>query len=267
MRYFLLLFLSVLPLMSQAQYAENIRSGRPGASIGPFTVGKQIFQIQTGGNFAKISYDYYTVSTSHVPVVMRFGLWERIEVNGLLAYSKLSQRGENTVTDHNEGLSAAQIGVRVNILDGRGSGLSMGLQSRLKLNVLSEEFDHDRAAVNIILAMSHPLGKKLGVTANLGVDTPGDHASNPYGGKPTGLYTLNFGASLSKKILAFVETFGTYRQQEWNTQFDTGLAYLVSPDLQLDASVGYGKNQGVENTFIDFGLSWRAVGSREAGEQ
>ena len=252
----LILFL-IFPLIAQAQYGETIRTGRPGASIGPFTVGKQIFQIQTGAHIARASHDFFTVNELHTPLVLRYGLWERIEINGLLAYTKLSQRDENTETDHDKGLSAAQIGVRFNILDGQGSGLSMGIQGRVKLNVLSEEFDHDRLGTNILLAMGHPLGENFGATVNLGLSTPGDDASDTEGGKPRGFYSINLGMSVSKKVSAFIETYGTVHQQDFDTMFDTGLGYLINPNFQLDFSVGYGNNDKVEDVFVDFGLSWR----------
>ncbi len=263
MRLSYLLFLLILPLWSEAQFAETIRTGRPGASIGPYTVGKNVFQVQSGVNFARFDHDFSKSNAYRVDAVLRYGVTERIEISGVAAMSRISQSIENFSTSDQQGLSAAQIGVRFNLLNGKGEGLSMGIQSRLKLNVLSEDFEQDRLANTTILILGHPLGNRLSLTANLGFTTPGDPASDPYGGKLTGLYTLNLSAALNRKISVFVENFGTLRQEQWNTQFDTGLGYLVTPDLQLDTSIGYGNNHGVQDVFIDFGFSWRTIGPRE----
>jgi len=42
---------SCFAIPAMAQYSENIRSARPGQAVGPFTTGKDLFQIQTGLNY------------------------------------------------------------------------------------------------------------------------------------------------------------------------------------------------------------------------
>lgn len=55
-RIWLVPVLIVAPVVSACgQYNETIRSRRPGIAIGPFTVGKGVFQIQTG-------VDYFTTN-------------------------------------------------------------------------------------------------------------------------------------------------------------------------------------------------------------
>ncbi len=69
-----------------AQFNETIRTARPGQSIGAFTVGQGIFQIQSG-------LDYFTSSGNGVSgsgqlsnTVMRFGLTTTFEISGLIEY-------------------------------------------------------------------------------------------------------------------------------------------------------------------------------------
>jgi len=45
---FLFLLFSLAAVQAYSQYSEQIRTARPGASLGPFTTGKNIFQIQSG---------------------------------------------------------------------------------------------------------------------------------------------------------------------------------------------------------------------------
>jgi hypothetical protein len=68
---------------------------------------------------------------------------------------------------------------------------------------------------------------------------------------------VNVGFSLGDKWSSFIETYGGVINGDFTIFFDTGLAYLVNNDLQLDLSGGYGKNDGFAATFVDFGVSWR----------
>lgn len=250
--WWLLLSLLILPLLSQAQSSETIRTGRPGASIGAFTVGSRVFQVQTGINIGRMTWDSeQKMNKSQVTMVLRYGILERLEVSGVLAYSKIGWSDLESYEFDQQGLSAVQIGFRVNIRDGKGNGPNIGWQSRLKLNVLDEDFEQQRLASVHILALTQRLGRKVGIAANIGLSTRGNSDD-----KPLGLYTLNLNMPVSSKVSVFVENFGVFKE-DLNAGFDTGLGYLVNQDLQLDASLGYGKNHGVEDMFVDFGLSWR----------
>jgi hypothetical protein len=247
-RFCLVIFLLLIPLISNSQYSETIRSGRPGASIGAFTVGSKVLQTQTGVNIGKLTGG---INTSREGLVVRYGLLERLEFSGLIAYSDIAQRGGFEYQQ--KGLSAAQLGFRVNFLDGKGTSTSIGFQSRLKLNVLSEDFNQPDLGTTSILIISQPMGSKLGLTANLGVNTPGNHDT----GGITGLYTLNLSMPVSQRWSVFLENYGTWFAGEAYVMFDGGFAVLVNPDLQLDLSLGYGKNDKVQDYYVDFGFSWR----------
>lgn len=47
----ILLLLIFVPSLMLGQYAENIRTGRPGQSIGAFTLGSKVFQVQSAVNY------------------------------------------------------------------------------------------------------------------------------------------------------------------------------------------------------------------------
>jgi len=257
MRLKILFLFFALPLIAHSQYSETIRTGRPGAAMGAFTVGHKVFQIQTGANFGRMAWGAdQKIPTAHTIVVLRYGILERLEVSGLIAYSKNGLSDLENFELDQQGVSAAQIGFRVNIRDGQGSGPNIGFQSRLKLNILSEDFDQARLATVSMLAVTQKLGNKVGLAANLGISWTGGEEDDPFG-----LYALNFSMPINRKVSVFIENFGVIRDQ-FETRFDTGLGYLINNNFQLDTSIGYGNNHGVEDMFVDFGFSWRTVGQR-----
>ena len=257
MRSIILFLLFVLPLIAQSQYSETIRTGRPGAAMGAFTVGHKVFQIQTGGNFGRMAWNAnQKVPTTRTIAVLRYGILERFEVSGVVAYSNKGLSELEHFESDQKGISAVQVGFRVNIRDGQDAGPNIGFQSRLKLNVLSEDFEQQHPANVSVLAVTQKLGKKVVLGTNLGISWSGNDDSNP-----SGLYAVNLRTQIGKKIAVFVENFGVFKDQKIDTRFDTGLGYFVNNNFKLDASIGYGKNYGVEDYFVDFGFSWRTRGN------
>ena len=252
MRCYFTMFLLLLSVAVHGQYGKNIRTGRPGQAIGPFTVGKNVLQLQAGLTYGWLELEGSNIKTNLVDpnAVIRFGILERLEVSAVIGYSSINQ--ESSGEEQNfQGISNAQIGLRYNILNSTGSGPSIGLQSRIRLNTLSGDFDQEKLGNTTILAISQGLGQRFGLTSNLGVTWLGN------GGNPFGTYVLNLGVDLSDKVSIFIENYGLWGSGDFDTRFDTGLGYLVNPDLKLDVSAGYGKNDGLQDYFVDLGFSWR----------
>jgi len=256
MRLILFLLFFVLPLIAQSQYAETIRTGRPGVAIGPFAVGKQVLQVQSGVNFGKSDFGSSNQRESILGIaVIRYGIWKKFEINGAVGYS------HDKITSENEaalfkGLSVAQVGFRVLLRDGQGSGPNIGFQSRLKLNVLAKDFEQKNLANVSVLAVSQKLGQKVGLLTNLGITWSGNEST------PTTIYALNLNMPVGKRISVFIENYGSIYQQDLDTRFDTGIGFLINSDLQLDCSFGYGRNELETDYFADIGISWRSVGKR-----
>ena len=76
--------------VSYGQYNTTIRSARPGQAFGPFTTGKNIFQIQTG-----ISYDSFKNKDMNLSgnglgylLSLRYGLEEKFEIRTAIGVRK-----------------------------------------------------------------------------------------------------------------------------------------------------------------------------------
>ncbi|MFH1321824.1 MAG: transporter [Bacteroidota bacterium] len=257
-----------------AQYSETISSGRPGQAITPTTVGKKIFQLETGialggyeGDILLHKGQSYTIST-----LFRFGLTETFEINtgwdlrsvrinmpddsvfsfNSWNFSKLGEKYRNMLdsTINIGGLNLSTLGMRYNIIEGKGIVPAVGFQFTIKLNILNGDYNPDNIAPQFLLVTSQNLSERFSLTANLGADWSGNSAS------PTGIYVVNLAFSFFEKWGGFIENYGSFDDKTFDTKFDAGIAYLVNNNLQLDLLGGAGKNNDLFDYFISIGISW-----------
>jgi len=250
-------FLFVLALSAtsvKAQYLENIHSARPGASFGAYTTGARVFQVQTG-----FAYDWKSQQDSDNTgngigylLSLRYGVTETFEVRAAFG-ARRDKVVVNGVDDDFGGLDLINLGFRWNVIDGQGSGPALSFQQDFRLNTgTSEVYRLSNLAPRTLLLYSMPLTSWLGLTTNLGLVWDGEQPG------PFGYYTFNLGFPVANKVSGFVELFGNINDDVFGASFDTGVAYLINNDLQLDLSIGFVslfEDSGAY--FVDAGVSWR----------
>jgi hypothetical protein len=237
--------------VSKAQFNETIRADRPGQAISAFTAGQGIFQIQSG-------FDYFHSKSSSSTyghgilnnTVIRYGLTEPFEVSAMVEYKTEAITMNDSKTNAN-GLSALDLGMRYHIYTGIGLIPSIGFQLRARLPALGEDYKINDLAPRFILVTSQQLSEKLTLVTNWGASWNGNTST------PSGNYVFNLSFPFSNSLGAFVEMYGGLQQGDLSTNFDTGLAWLIKPDLQFDIYSGLGKNNGIQETFLSVGVSWR----------
>ena len=244
-----LILISFLAQAASAQFGKTIRTGRPGAAIGAYTVGKKVFQIQTGFNYNERELENVFGSNTWVfNSVFRYGIFEKLEVSGVVNI-RSDEALTVTGTENQFGVSNTQIGLRYNILERKGAIPAIGLQGRLLLKAQSIDYQRENLGANLVLATGNKITDWLSLTTNWGIVWTGN------GGDPNSLYAINASFSLTEKWGAFAEVFGSFNS--FSSNYDAGFSYLVNNDLQLDASAGWQGQNGIVDIFIDFGLSWR----------
>jgi len=240
-----------LSFAGYGQYNETIRTGRPGQSIGPFTVGKGILQVQTGMDVFKSNWGPGMESNGYLNnTVVRYGIAERWEVSALADYRVESMKENGLKVDLN-GLAAFDVGGRYHIYTGKGLVPSLGFQLRFRLPVLSANYEIDKVAPRFTLITSQQISDTFTFVTNWGGSWNGINSTG------TGFYTLNLSFPISGKWGGFIENYGSLTSGNFDSRFDTGLSYLVTNDLQLDVLGGAGSNDGVKDCFLSIGLSWR----------
>lgn len=246
------LALMLLHLVSFGQYNETIRSGRPGQSIGPFTVGQGILQIQSGIDFyGSENKDFgYSGSGFVHNTVIRYGILERLEISGLIDYRNDKFKVNGSESDAS-GMSALDLGGRYELFEGKGAIPTIGFQMRVRLPVLSEDYQIDNIAPRFLFVTGQKLSDTFTLTTNWGGSWNGVNSIG------TAVYIINLSFPITDKLGGFVENYGDLTDGDFDSRFDAGLAYLSNNDLQWDILGGLGKNDGVSDYFVSVGVSWR----------
>ncbi len=244
-----LLFL-VAGVSISAQTNESIRSDRPGQANSPFTVGKQVFQVQLGNNFNQLTDKNDKNQINDFNSVFRYGFFEKFEVGiGLDYLAEKSTLG--TFSSNRNGLSSFSAQFRANIIESEGLNPSIGIQYNVNLPVVSEIYKTPKTIQQLSIASNQSFSENIGFSTYSGLSWDGV-SSTPYF-----FYVLNLGFSLTEKWGMFVENYGNLQNKTWDIKFDTGVSFIVNNNLQLDAFGGYDKNQNLNDWFINLGVSWR----------
>jgi len=253
-KFLLIFFFFSADLM--AQYGETIRTGRPGKSIGTFSVGERVLQVQGG-------LEYFQSELTNAPssrdlfqsvLVVRYGVSERIELSTAWIFNSeknIAINSEQSIS----GISGSQIGFRVNLSDGKKAP-PMCFQYRLKLKAVSWEYKTEFIGSRALFAIAQPI-KKTRVFVNLGFDWNGNTAA------PKGIYVLSYFVPVVPKLSAMIEYYGNVPlvnnlfDQDWTSNVDLGLSYVVNKDLKLDLSMGTNITKVSDAVFVNLGFSWR----------
>jgi len=245
----------LLVLTSQfafSQYTESITTSRPGQAFAPLTVGKKVFQLQTGLNFNGTRFDVFEDKDNGVAysALFRYGIWEKIEFRTQFGLSRITSKPPEVT---NNGLSSLSFGTKINLLNGEGKSPKIGLQGDFFIPAVSEDFKTDKVATTVILSHTQGITENLGVSTNFGISWDGN------GSDAVGIYVINLGFPIGQSLSGFVETYGFIQNSDFDVLFDGGFAYSVNDHIVVDLSAGYGKNDGEKQFFVDFGVSWRTI--------
>jgi len=98
------------------------------------------------------------------------------------------------------------------------------------------------------LSISHEISDKIGLGYNIGYDYVGQQSSLTY--------SFALGFQLSNSLGFYIEPYGEWGESNnYESNFDLGISYLVNDNFQLDASYGVGLNNDMQ--YLSAGFSWR----------
>ena len=156
-----------------------LRALRPGQTLIPFSVGKDVFQlhaaVDAGGDngYGYHIHDGYQNRNA----LFCYGLSEKAEIDAAIEIRKDS-RVDDGASSSTSGLSTAAIGLRYNICDGGVDKPSLGAECILKLPWLSADYKTRYIAPRIMVAgRQNAAGGKLCITGNLGFEFDGVSSS------------------------------------------------------------------------------------------
>lgn len=245
-----------LPFLSFGQFNETIRTGRPGQSIGAFTVGKNVLQFQQGVEYFSSDGQNRTQKGFLTNNVVRFGILETVELSALVDY-RSNQTRFDTSKIESQGLSNAHLGFRVHINEQKGWIPATGFQMRLKIPNVSNDFGSNQLATVMVFVANWTLPKEMSLATNWILDYNGNDAN------PTGKYVINFGFPIHKKLSGFIGNYGQVYQSTFQTRFEGGFAYLVNNNFAIDLAATYGDNQHSKDFSVSTGVSYRFLNFRK----
>jgi len=188
---------------------------------------------------------------------MRIGvLHENVELRlGFNSYT-LVRGGDSNAG----GIQNLGIGAKFRLLSGGGVGHArptVALLVGTTIPTASEEVEARTARPQARIAAAWDLSEAVSVSSNVAwtsvKEDESDARHDVWG------FSLALGYGLSERWGAYLEYFGVYPTGERDTEnfVNTGLTYLISNDLQLDARVGYGLNDRDDDFFLGVGTAIR----------
>jgi hypothetical protein len=242
---------------------EPISTDRPDFVESSQVVGKGRVQLETSLQWERggDALDSRTLST---PSLLRIGLGEsselRIETDGRnrIHATDPATGGRATMA----GYADTALGIKWHLADQQGEGIhaapSLGVLLHADLPSGSRELRGHGVRPSLRLAAEWELadGYSFGVMPGLAVESDDDGKRYGYG-----ILAATLGKELNERVRGFVEVAMPQiaRASHGGTQasFDTGLAYLVNKDCQVDVSVVRGLNRRSPDLSLAFGLSLR----------
>ena len=277
------LFVLILGIMSQisfAQFTDDINSNRPGRSMMAFSVGKSVFQTETGLHYVNEDHNTldYKASGFMAEFDIRWGLFfEQLELIAEFQY-----QNDNYTSDlldkNRSALKKTLFGAKYLIYDPfknyeeKPNLYSWKANHRFKwrqlipavavygganLNFSDNQFNFVPVGIEepkvspkaMIIAQNH-FGSRWVLVTNV--------AYNKIGSEFASIdYILTLTRGFNSKWSGFIENQGYMGDYYSDGLFRMGAAYLFNKDMQIDASIG----KNIKNTPSLFtggiGFSWR----------
>ena len=234
MRSTIALALLFVAAVSSAQEKEPINPDRPGIADGSQSVGRGIFQVELGGERDHFA-DAREWST---PLLLRYGVSAPFEL-------RVESEGFTS-----NGWAPPSIGFKYHFLDTP----SLGIIARYFPPFRAQQYSADlRLAADINLDKD----EKWSLNPNIGISTQDDSD----GRFTAALAALTLQYNVSKKFNVFVDGGLQAPESRGGSSsliLDTGAAWIIGNDTQLDVEAGWGAHgQTPPNVFIGAGISRR----------
>ncbi len=248
---------------AQSQSADDdqdlINANRPGIADGSTVVGPKTFQLETGIQQEFRRNGNVREHTFFAPTLLRFGINSqfeaRIEGN---TFTRVSTIVSASPTDRVSGFAPVSLGFKYQFYN--SNQLTMGTIVRVFPTWGSNEFRTQHATGDIRLAADWNFAPrlKLSLNPNVGIARYEEDEGKLF---TTGLFATTLNYLPTKKLNPFVD-IGIQAPETSDGQtaaiLDSGIAYVIGQNLQVDASVGTRVHRETgPRPFLAFGISWR----------
>lgn len=274
LKFFLLLFLFGFSSI-YGQYTEVINSNKPGFSESPYSVGTGVYQLESSIFFRNTRIDptFTRPQSLGIDLFFRTSFFlEKLELNVQTTYQKDKVAFKNIFTSHyNEtSLSRLTIGAKYLLFEPKFKDKNKEIRSWRK----RQAFDKKRLIPSVALyagvntdyvgefyktggmspkaglLLQHNLTDKFNIITNVFYDRIGTDFSEIS-------YVVTSTYNFSDRWSSFVENQMQFQEFQNVANFGAGLAYLYSPNLQINASGRYLVEGVTPGFYGSFGVSYR----------
>jgi hypothetical protein len=269
--------LLMIPMLNYAQHTDEINSNRPGETMSAFSVGKSVFQIETGiyGITEKHNLLNYDANGFGADATLRWGLFmEKLEFVADLQYQNEKVNALFSSTERSA-LKQTVLGAKYLIYDPFKN-------YEKKVNLYSWKANHAFNWHQLIPAVSVFAGANLTFSDNPysfspdGTISPkimlitqnhfgdgtwvfvtniiADYIATDY---PSYGYVLTLTKGFNDKWSGFIENQGYKSDFYSDAIVRTGAAYLINKDTQIDASISTNFKDTPSILYGGVGISWR----------
>lgn len=235
-------------------YSETLITDRPDQTESPNVVPIGFIQVETGASYEafkdnNIKTEDFTYNTT----LVRFGLLNNLEVR--LGWDFLEGKTKvngNTLNNVSSGFNPLLLGVKTGIAKENGAFPEIGLLGHIYLPfTASTDYKPDTTGVDFRFAFAHTLSENSSLSYNLGGAWGNDSPEASF------VYTIAYGLSVTDKFGAYAELYGNLPENnKANHLWDAGFTYLISNNVQLDATVGTSITEG-QDLLLSAGVSFR----------
>ncbi len=274
-RNLMMVFFCALSQLGFAQYTSVINSNRPGFSESPYSVGSGVYQFETSFFYRKTSIQPTFSRPESYGVHLHFRtsfFSERLEINANFAYSRDMVAFKNIFTSHYyvNGLSDMNFGVKYLLyqqefddktkeirswrqrqaFDWKRFIPSVALYAGVNTDVLHEIHQVGNASPKVGILLQNDLSQDFIIVSNIFLNKIGTENKEVS-------YIVTATYSLSDRWSTFFENQGVFSQYQNNSNIGTGLAYLFTRNLQLNASARFIVEDTIPGFYTSFGVSYR----------
>jgi hypothetical protein len=241
----LLVFLFFI-YFSCIQAQTTIQTDRPDQTECPFITPVGFIQAENGFIYENIDKDNKFITLPSI--LWKYGINRNFEFRLITEANTIKSYG-NTIS----GLVPTIVGFKVSVSEEKGIIPSTGFIGHLALpNAASTNFKASYFAPSFRFNMQHTLSKTFSLAYNLGAEWDGETP------EPTFIYTLTSGMSITEKLGAYIELYGFAPQNKIaDLRADGGFTYLITNDVMVDISGGFGITKESPDNYFALGFSYR----------
>lgn len=267
----------IIPLFHYGQYTDQINSNRPGETMSAFSVGKSVFQVETGMYGIKENHSIlnYDSNGYGVDMTVRWGLFmEKLELIADIQYQSEKVNSALSSIDKSA-LKKTVFGAKYLIYDPFKNHEN-------KVNIYSWKANHSFkwrqlvpaisifAGANVVLSdnpfyfsnQSEISPKAILITQNhLGdgswvfiTNIIADYIGTQY---PSYNYVVTLTKGFSDHWSGFIENQGIKSDFYSDAVIRGGAAYLINKNMQVDASISSSLKTTPSMLYGGIGFSWR----------